>query len=116
MVKTMGTMRTGLPRPHELYVQQSTPAGKDDSGFDLKPVTEWVYWCGCREQPLGYNREARGTNGESYYYSSTVFADRDIPKIECGTRIEVREADGNVKLAGEVKRFSKDMEHVRIWV
>jgi hypothetical protein len=97
-------------------VQQSTPVGKDADGFELPPVAELVYWCPCREQPLGYNREIRGANGESYYCSSIVFVDKDIPKIEYGTRIEVREDGGFVKLAGEVKRFSKDMMHVRIWV
>ena len=106
----------GLPRPHSLYVQQSTPAGKDARGFDLPPVTEWVYWCECREQPHGQSREVKGRNGESYAYSSTVFVDLETPKIETGTKIEVREQDGFVKLAGEVKRFSKDMAHARIWV
>jgi len=42
--------------------------------------------------------------------------DIDTPAIETGTRIEVRENDGFVRLTGEVKRFSKDMFHARIWV
>jgi len=112
----MGRTGTGLPRPHNLFVQQSTPVGNDADGFELPPATEWVFWCACREQPLGYSQEAKGANGESYSYSSIVFSDPGVPKIESGTRIEVREPDGSVRLAGEVKRFSEDLMHVRIWV
>ena len=112
----MVEVATGLPRPHKLYVQQSTPVGNDADGFGLPPVVEWVYRCQCREQPMGHSREMRGANGESYNCSSIIYADRPTLKIEPGTRIEVREADGFVKLAGEVKRFSTDMMHVRIWV
>ena len=112
----MGRAATGLPRPHSLYVQQSTPVGKDADGFELPHVTEWIYWCPCREQPMGANREIKGANGESYFYSSIIFVDWHTPKIEYGTSIEVREDDGSVRLSGEVKRFSKDMMHIRIWV
>jgi hypothetical protein len=105
-----------LPRPHRLYVQQSTPVGTSRHGFDLPPLTEWRLWCTCREQPLGQSRELEGKNGKSYRYSSLVFVDVDTPEIETGALIEVRESDGRIRLSGEVKRFSRDMMHARIWV
>jgi hypothetical protein len=84
----MGRAATGLPRPHSLFVQQSMPVGKDANGFELPHATEWVFWCACRDQPLGHSREVRGANGESYFYSSAVFADLGTPWIENGTRID----------------------------
>ena len=116
----MGKIGTnGLPRPHRLYVQQSKFVGKDDNGFDLPCETEWVFWCGCRDQPSEQgrqNRTMKGANGESFLYSSIVFVDVDTLVIEAGTCIEVREQDDFVRLTGEVKRFSTDMLHARIWV
>jgi len=116
-MKTMGT--NGLPRPHRLYVQQSKSVGKDDNGFDLPCETELAFWCQCREQPSEQGRQNRtvtGANGESFVYSSIVFVDVHTQFIETGTRVEVRERDDFVRLTGEVKRFSKDMFHARIWV
>ena len=55
-------------------------------------------------------------NGESFAYSSVVFVNTDTPAIESGTHVEIREQDGNVRLSGEVKRFSRDLMHARIWV
>jgi hypothetical protein len=98
-----------------LYVQKSMPQGSHEDGCEKPPLTEWAFWGNCREQHLGQGR-VRSANGDTYLYSSVVFADRNTPTVETGTNIEVREPDGYVRLAGDVKRFSKDEMHARIWV
>ena len=108
--------KSGLPRPHRLYVQQATPVGSDANGFELPYVSGWVHRCDCREQPTGQGRVITVANGESVAYSSIVFVDAGTPAIETGTRIEVREPDDTVILTGEVKRFSRNDYHARIWV
>ena len=108
--------KSGLPRPHRLYVQQATPVGNDADGFELPYETQWVLWCDCREQPAGQGRVITAANGESVAYSSIVFVDVDTPVLETGTRIEVREPDSVAILTGEVKRFSRNDYHARIWV
>ena len=115
----MGNINTlkyaaGLPRPHKLYVQRSTPVGKDANGFELPPVTEWVFWCPCRGR--GRNTERKTSNGEMYLSSAVVYADLEAERIVPGTRVEVRYANGIVKYAGEVKEFDIDDWHIRIWV
>ena len=107
---------TGLPRPHRLYVQQSTPVGKDANGFNLPPDVELVFWCACRGQTYGHGGERKGANGESYYYRHVVFVDLGTDFIKSGTRIEVRYNDGRVRFSGEAKEFSIESQHIRIWV
>jgi hypothetical protein len=91
------------------------PQGSHEDGCEKPPLTEWAFWGNCREQHLGQGR-VRSANGETHLYSSVIFADRKIPSIETGILIEVREADERVRLSGEVKRFSRDAMHSRIWI
>lgn len=106
----------GLPRPHKLYVYEAGEATQDENGFIQEPAGEWVYWCNCRDQPHGQSREFKNENGDSYYYSSTVFVDLGTKFIQTGARIKVVGVNGHTRLSGEVKRFSTDMAHARIWV
>jgi len=97
-------------------VQQSTPVGKDANGFDLPHETEWVLWCDCRKQTYGHGYVRKSANGESYECSAVVFANLNTARLENGTLVEVRDDDDSVVLTGEVKEFSKDIAHVRIWL
>jgi hypothetical protein len=105
-----------FPRPHKLYVRQAiTSQEKDDNGFEKKTPTEWVFRCDCRQSPQS-GQVVSGANGESYAYSSIVYADKNTDYISAGTHVEVRDADEYVLIAGNVKRFVKNSMNARIWV
>jgi len=104
-----------LPRPHKLYVQQTTPVGFDADGLELQHDAKWVYWCDCRRQSCKPSFERQGANGVSYLCSSIVFVDSNTPVIEQGTLIRVLDGE-RVILEGKVNEFCNDMYHIRIWV
>jgi hypothetical protein len=101
--------------PFELWVYAVVEAGvKDSCGFDTEPVSEWVKHADCYEQIMGQSHIYRKDNGDSFAYSSKIFLPGDTPAVTDGTKVQVRQ-DGDVRFTGFSKRFSRDIEHCRLW-
>ena len=101
--------------PFELWVLTVVSAGGTDaSGFETNPVSEWRKHSDCYEQVTGQSFIYRGENGDAFSYSSKIFLPEGTEKVEEGTDIQVRQ-NGSVRFAGTSKRFSRDIEHCRLW-
>jgi hypothetical protein len=101
--------------PFELWVYAViSGSAKDAHGFDTNPVSDWVKYSDCYEQVMGQSMVFHKENGDSFLCSSKIFLPEGTKKVEDGTRIQVRQ-DGSVRFEGVSKRFSRDIEHCRLW-
>jgi hypothetical protein len=101
--------------PFELWVYSVVSGGvKDVYGFETNPVSEWVKHADCYEQVMGQSMVYHMENGDSFSYSSKMFLPEGTEAVVDGTKVQVRQ-NGNVRFEGISKRFSRDMEHCRLW-
>lgn len=102
--------------PFELWVYSVVVYnGKDDNGFEIEPVSEWVKHSDCYEEVMIKENYFKKENGDSFSYSSKIFLPADVSQIADGTKVQVWQ-NGNVRFEGVSKRFSRDLEHCRLWV
>jgi hypothetical protein len=101
--------------PFELWIYAVVSGGvKDAFGFETGTVCDWVKHSDCYEQVIGQGVIFHKENGDSFAYSSKIFLPEGTGKVEDGTRIQVRQ-DGSVRFEGVSERFSRDIEHCRLW-
>jgi hypothetical protein len=101
--------------PFELWTYTVVSGGvKDIYGFDTNPVSDWVKHSDCYEQVMGQSMVFHKENGDSFSYSSKLFLPEGVEKVEDGTKVQVRQG-GGVRFEGISKRFSRDIEHCRLW-
>ena len=76
---------------------------------------EWINFSECEDQPNDKGKMVNVGDGTQYQFASLIF----LPLIEpllTGQDLRVVDTDGLVRLDTEVKRFSSEHQHCRLWV
>lgn len=102
--------------PYYLFVLSVPPVAFDANGNAIKGTTAWVKWGKCRDEANSKGQTINLVDGKAHVYDSLIQAPKGITGLLHGTKIEVRDKDGLVRVSGTVKRFQKDQMHCRIWV
>ncbi|PQA60193.1 hypothetical protein C5O19_11400 [Siphonobacter curvatus] len=100
---------------YELWVFQVSESYQNGNGDWLEGTSEWVNVSKCRDESNSKGQSINLVDGSSYRFESLIQLPKKAPKVEAGTRVEVRDGS-EVRLSATVKRFSKDQLHSRIWV
>lgn len=107
--------------PHKLLYKASSAPTKDANGNWVNPSTGGNYInataleADCRDTPSDEGNQTTIVDGEVINYGSIVYCELDIPDLKRGDLVKVFQGI-NVRLEGQVKRFSRDSFHCRIWV
>lgn len=80
----------------------------------IQGFEEWQEWGKCRDEISNATIVSK-EDGAFYQYSAIVYCPKSINKIDKGAKIQIWHGD-ELRLEGEVRRFSKDQLHTRIWV
>lgn len=101
--------------PYILKVYKEQEATFDQSTAEwTQGVAEWIEWGKCRDE-VSSGGKITLQDGEQYSFSAVVYCPKHIKEINKGAIIQVWN-NGDLRLQGEVKRFSKDQLHARIWL
>lgn len=101
--------------PYRLKVLVQSEAAFDQSTAEwMQGSAEWIEWSKCRDEISNATILAK-EDGEYYTYSAIIYCPKSIKKIGKGAKIQVWSGE-EIRLEGEVKRFSKDQLNARIWL
>ena len=105
--------------PHILRFNQNNQNQehfRDDNGFIIVPpeVNELVE-IPCRLEVNDKGRVVKGVDGESVEFGFVVYMPLEYPDVAFGESIEVYN-HGSLIGKGEVKLFSREFFHCRLWV
>ena len=95
-------MVTSFQYPHFLQV-------KDDNG-------NWEDFSICRDQPNDKGKMVTVGDGINYQFSSLIFMPTGVQDLLVGQDIRIQDVSREVRLETEVRRFSQDNLHCRLWV
>lgn len=106
--------------PHKLSLIPSGDPYQDSNGNWVNPVggawSDATSLAGdCRDQPVDKGPSKLVIDGKVVEYGSIIYCDLAIPDLKRGDQVRVSQG-GKVRLEGDVKRFSRDYFHCRIWV
>ena len=101
--------------PYNLYILNIQDATQNENGDFVEGSESWELACTCRDEA---NTKSQNVLVDSVYYpyDSIVYTPKSCPILENETKVEIRYQNGVVRLSGQVKRFSQDQLHSRIWL
>ena len=102
--------------PYELYIFESSGDHQDENGDWQNGTSGWVLVSKCRDESNTKSAQIKLSDETAYTFESLIQLPKSCPTIEIGLLSEVRDSDGNVRVKGTVRRFSKDQLHTRLWL
>lgn len=77
---------------------------------------EWVNVSKCRDEGNGGGRSIVTEDSEVYIYGAVIYLPKNCPKVATGEKVQVIDADGNIRISGNNKLFKKEQLHARLWL
>ncbi len=102
--------------PYNLFIFETSPAFQDDNGDWQAGASDWVLASKCRDESNSKSAQIKLTDETAYTFESLIQLPKSCPTIETGVLSEVRDSEGNIRVNGTVRRFSKDQLHTRLWL
>lgn len=102
--------------PYTLKVLIETEAVFDQSTAEWNAgVAEWETFGKCRDEINGSGAKITTQDSENYVYSAVIYAPKTLNEVPKGAKVQVWNGS-ELRAEGEVKRYSKDRLHCRIWL
>lgn len=104
--------------PHYLFAVETTESCRDDDGNWIPGQTTVVFKSRCREETNGKGSQIQLAGGNFHIFSSLVQLPKGTSKITEGSEVIITDdAEGNdIRIKGEVLKFSKEQLHSRLWI
>lgn len=77
---------------------------------------EWIEATKCRDEMNGGGGKITTADGEVYVFGAVVYMPFGVSGIKPGDKIKVIDNDGNIRVSGDVKNFSKGQLNSKLWV
>ncbi|WP_448104736.1 hypothetical protein [Pedobacter panaciterrae] len=77
---------------------------------------EWENFSICEDQPNDKGKMVTVGDGTQYQFASLIFMPSLVEELLTGQDIRVIDINGKVRLDIEVRRFSDEHQHCRLWV
>ena len=102
--------------PYQLFIFQTNGDHQDANGDWQNGSSGWVLWSKCRDESNTKAAQIKLTDETAYIYESMVQLPKSCQKVDVDLLAEVRDLEGNVRVKGTVRRWSRDQLHVRLWL
>lgn len=104
--------------PHYLFAVETTESYRDDDGNWIPGSTTIVYKGKCREETNGKGSQIQLAGGTFHIFSSLIQLPKGTGRISEGSEVIIADdAEGNdIRIKGEVLKFSQEQLHSRLWV
>ena len=102
--------------PYSLYQYQILASSQDATGDFVSNGAEWVLMAKCRDETTSAQRIPAVDDGIAYIPDAVVYCEVACEVINVGSKVQVRNPNGSIRLAGTCRGFSKDTFHCRLWV
>jgi hypothetical protein len=102
--------------PYKLFVFETTGDYQDANGDWRSGISSWVFISNCRDETNSKASQINLSDETAYVYDSLIQLPKSCPKVEVNLLAEIRDLQGNLRVKGTVKRFSRDQLHTRLWL
>ncbi|MVM35265.1 hypothetical protein GO755_34910 [Spirosoma sp. HMF4905] len=98
-------------------IPSTAPATADANGNFQESGITWTIASPCRDEANSGGNRVQLTDSSTVVYESLIQLPKSCPDIAVNTPIRVMAMDqSTIRVKGEVKRFSRDQLHCRIWI
>lgn len=102
-------------RPHTLFWRNTESSGHYEGADWIEDAPEWSQeLIPCRCVPNGKALQIALQDGTAYLYQYTVYMDRDVRTFSIGEEVKLFQNGGEV--VKQVRGFSRNQLHAKIWV
>jgi len=102
--------------PYFLYAYLTGTSTQDSVGNWIETGGSWTNISVCRDETNTRANQITLQDETAYVYESLIQLPVNCQKVESDIEIEVRDSEGNVRVKGKCRRFSKDQLHCRLWL
>jgi len=104
--------------PHYLFAVETSESHQDGDGNWIPGSTTIVYKGKCREETNGKGSQIQLAGGTFHVFSSLIQLPKGTGKINEGSEVIITDdANGDdIRIKGEVLKFSKEQLHSRLWL